>query len=145
MQDELKTLQKSLGITFVFVTHDQGEALSMADRVAVFNEGRIEQVGYAAGDLPAAAQRASSPISSAGSNVIAGARARQGAGSAIHHAREPSEPEKDRAASLRPRRPPTVIVIEAPCLPNALSGRRQAPCLRPKAERPRLHRRSRRL
>jgi len=45
MQEELKTLQRSLGITFVFVTHDQGEALSMADRVAVFNEGRIAQVG----------------------------------------------------------------------------------------------------
>jgi len=45
MQEELKTLQRRLGITFVFVTHDQGEALSMADRVAVFNEGRIVQVG----------------------------------------------------------------------------------------------------
>lgn len=45
MQDELKTLQKRLGITFVFVTHDQGEALSMADRVAVFNAGRVAQVG----------------------------------------------------------------------------------------------------
>jgi len=45
MQDELKILQQRLGITFVFVTHDQGEALSMADRVAVFNEGRIAQVG----------------------------------------------------------------------------------------------------
>ena len=45
MQGELKTLQHSLGLTFVFVTHDQGEALSMADRVAVFNHGQIEQVG----------------------------------------------------------------------------------------------------
>jgi putative spermidine/putrescine transport system ATP-binding protein len=45
MQAELKTLQKQLGITFVFVTHDQGEALSMSDRVAVFNKGKIEQVG----------------------------------------------------------------------------------------------------
>jgi putative spermidine/putrescine transport system ATP-binding protein len=44
MQEELKALQKQLGITFVFVTHDQGEALSMADRVAVFNEGKIIQV-----------------------------------------------------------------------------------------------------
>jgi putative spermidine/putrescine transport system ATP-binding protein len=44
MQEELKGLQKQLGITFVFVTHDQGEALSMADRVAVFNEGKIVQV-----------------------------------------------------------------------------------------------------
>ena len=45
MQSELKTLQRSLGLSFVFVTHDQGEALSMADRVAVFNDGRIVQVG----------------------------------------------------------------------------------------------------
>ena len=45
MQEELKALQKELGITFVFVTHDQGEALSMADRVAIFNDGKIVQVG----------------------------------------------------------------------------------------------------
>ena len=44
MQIELKNLQRRLGVAFVFVTHDQGEALSMADRVAVFNHGRIEQV-----------------------------------------------------------------------------------------------------
>ena len=45
MQEELKALQKALGITFVFVTHDQGEALSMADRIAVFNDGKVMQVG----------------------------------------------------------------------------------------------------
>ncbi len=45
MQVELRALQRTLGITFIFVTHDQGEALSMSDRLAVFNEGRIEQVG----------------------------------------------------------------------------------------------------
>ena len=44
MQLELKTLHKQLGITFIYVTHDQTEALSMSDRVAVFNKGRIEQV-----------------------------------------------------------------------------------------------------
>jgi len=44
MQSELKKLQRQLGITFIFVTHDQTEALSMSDRVAVFNKGRIEQV-----------------------------------------------------------------------------------------------------
>jgi putative spermidine/putrescine transport system ATP-binding protein len=44
MQEELKALQRQLGITFVFVTHDQGEALSMADRVAVFNNGGIAQI-----------------------------------------------------------------------------------------------------
>jgi putative spermidine/putrescine transport system ATP-binding protein len=45
MQVELKEIQRDVGITFVFVTHDQGEALSMSNRVAVFNHGRIEQVG----------------------------------------------------------------------------------------------------
>ncbi len=45
MQRELKDLQRSLGITFIFVTHDQSEALGMSDRVAVFNQGRIEQIG----------------------------------------------------------------------------------------------------
>jgi putative spermidine/putrescine transport system ATP-binding protein len=45
MQVELKAIQKDVGITFVFVTHDQDEALAMSDRIAVFNNGRIEQVG----------------------------------------------------------------------------------------------------
>ena len=45
MQIELKAIQRDVGITFVYVTHDQDEALSMSDRLAVFNEGRIEQVG----------------------------------------------------------------------------------------------------
>ncbi len=44
MQIELKQIQREVGITFVFVTHDQEEALTMSDRIAVFNEGRIEQV-----------------------------------------------------------------------------------------------------
>jgi putative spermidine/putrescine transport system ATP-binding protein len=45
MQVELKSIQQRVGITFVFVTHDQGEALSMSDRIAVFNAGRVEQIG----------------------------------------------------------------------------------------------------
>ena len=45
MQIELKAIQHQVGITFIYVTHDQGEALSMSDRVAVFNAGRIEQIG----------------------------------------------------------------------------------------------------
>jgi putative spermidine/putrescine transport system ATP-binding protein len=44
MQIELKAIQREVGITFVYVTHDQEEALTMSDRLAVFNEGRIEQV-----------------------------------------------------------------------------------------------------
>lgn len=47
MQFELKRLQKHLGITFVFVTHDQEEALTMSDRIAVFNKGKLEQLGTA--------------------------------------------------------------------------------------------------
>ena len=45
MQVELKEIQRDLGITFIFVTHDQEEALTLSDRVAVFNNGRIEQLG----------------------------------------------------------------------------------------------------
>jgi putative spermidine/putrescine transport system ATP-binding protein len=45
MQHELKSIQRQVGITFVYVTHDQGEALAMSDRLAVFNHGRIEQIG----------------------------------------------------------------------------------------------------
>ena len=45
MQSELKALQRRLGITFLFITHDQHEALSMSDRIGVFNAGKLEQVG----------------------------------------------------------------------------------------------------
>ena len=45
MQHELRTLQSDVGITFIYVTHDQEEALTMSDRLAVFNDGRVEQVG----------------------------------------------------------------------------------------------------
>ncbi len=48
MQRELKQLQRTLGITFVFVTHDQEEALTMSDRIAVINKGRVEQIGSVA-------------------------------------------------------------------------------------------------
>ena len=57
MQVELKAIQREVDITFLFVTHDQDEALSMSDRIAVFNRGRIEQVGTPADlyDRPATA------------------------------------------------------------------------------------------
>ena len=45
MQIELKELQREVGITFIFVTHDQEEALTMSDRIAIFNQGKIEQLG----------------------------------------------------------------------------------------------------
>jgi iron(III) transport system ATP-binding protein len=45
MRTELKTLQRRMGITFVYVTHDQAEAMALSDRIVVFNEGRVQQVG----------------------------------------------------------------------------------------------------
>ena len=47
MQTELKQIQRDVGITFLFVTHDQDEALTLADRIVVFDAGRVEQVGPA--------------------------------------------------------------------------------------------------
>ncbi|MDQ1460583.1 MAG: putative spermidine/putrescine transport system ATP-binding protein [Actinomycetota bacterium] len=57
MQLELKAIQRDIGITFVFVTHDQDEALTLCDRLAVFNEGRIEQLGTPAEVYEAPATR----------------------------------------------------------------------------------------
>ena len=65
MQLELKQIQRDVGITFVFVTHDQEEALTMSDRIAVFRDGRIEQVATPGRPLRAARRRRSSPASSA--------------------------------------------------------------------------------
>ena len=45
MQLELKRLQKKLGITFIYITHDQEEAINMSDRIAVMNKGTFEQIG----------------------------------------------------------------------------------------------------
>ena len=65
LQIELKQIQREVGITFVYVTHDQEEALTMSDRIAVMNRGRVEQVGDSRGGLRAADDHASSPASSA--------------------------------------------------------------------------------
>jgi putative spermidine/putrescine transport system ATP-binding protein len=76
MQLELKSLQRKLGITFVYVTHDQGEALSMSDRVAVFNQGRLEQI-----DTPRALYEKPKTVFVAGfvgtANILEGAAARR--------------------------------------------------------------------
>ena len=53
LQVELKRIQREVGITFVYVTHDQEEALTMSDRIAVMNRGRVEQIGDAGGRLRA--------------------------------------------------------------------------------------------
>jgi putative spermidine/putrescine transport system ATP-binding protein len=75
MQVELKAIQREVGITFVFVTHDQAEALTMSDRIAVFRDGRIEQIG-----APAEVYERPATAFVAGfvgtSNLLAGAVAR---------------------------------------------------------------------
>ena len=65
LRDEIKALQRRLGVTTIMVTHDQEEALAMADRIVVMNQGVIEQVGTPAEIYRTPGDRRSSPISSA--------------------------------------------------------------------------------
>jgi putative spermidine/putrescine transport system ATP-binding protein len=102
MQIELKAIQQQVGITFIFVTHDQEEALTMSDRLAVFNHGRIEQVG-----APAEIYESPQTAFVAGfvgiSNIIRGEAARAITGAAQTftvrpekiHLREPGAPVAD--------------------------------------------------
>jgi putative spermidine/putrescine transport system ATP-binding protein len=89
MQSELKALQRQLGITFLFITHDQHEALSMSDRIGVFNQGRLEQVGTPQQVYDAPATRFVANFVGA-ANVLEGGAARRLSGHA--------------AAMLRPER-----------------------------------------
>lgn len=106
MQVELKAIQQRVGITFIFVTHDQEEALTMSDRIAVFNQGQIEQVGS-----PAEMYEHPATPFVAGfvgvSNLISGPLAKQITGSEerfstrpekIHLAPLSSQPEADQYA-----------------------------------------------
>jgi putative spermidine/putrescine transport system ATP-binding protein len=82
MQLELKGIQQQVGITFIYVTHDQGEALTMSERMAVFNHGRIEQVGAPADVY----ERPATPFVAGfvgTSNLIRGDAAEQLAGSPV--------------------------------------------------------------
>jgi putative spermidine/putrescine transport system ATP-binding protein len=80
MQIELKAIQKQVGITFVYVTHDQEEALTMSDRLAVFNHGRIEQIGTP-GEVYEAPRTAFVAGFVGVSNIVSGALAEQLTGS----------------------------------------------------------------
>ena len=101
MQVELKAIQRDVGITFLFVTHDQEEALTLSDRVAVFNAGRIEQVGTA---REVYEQPASSFVAGfvGTSNLLAGPAARAVLG-------------RDGSFGIRPEK----IHLEAPGAPGA--------------------------
>ncbi len=96
MQVELKAIQRDVGITFLFVTHDQEEALTMSDRIAVFHRGRIEQVGTAREVY----ERPASPFVAGfvgTSNLVEGEVARAVLG---HPAAVSVRPEKLRVAQL---------------------------------------------
>jgi putative spermidine/putrescine transport system ATP-binding protein len=108
MQVELKSIQRSVGITFIFVTHDQEEALTMSDRIAVFNEGHIEQVG-----TPAEMYEHPATPFVAGfvgvSNLIAGELAKQITG---FEARFSIRPEKIHFGSLSEAAPPDMHSVQ---------------------------------
>jgi putative spermidine/putrescine transport system ATP-binding protein len=87
MQVELKGIQRDVGITFLFVTHDQNEALTLCDRLAVMRDGRIEQVGRAEDVYEAPATRFVAEFVGT-SNLISGRRAQQ-LGGAQHVAIRP--------------------------------------------------------
>ena len=105
LQLELKSLQQSVGITFVYVTHDQEEALTMSDRLAVMGDGLVEQIGAPGGGLLRAGQRRTSPGSSGSANVVdvevlgPDGRRRWPAGSAAFALRRSGTPRPDRARS----------------------------------------------
>ena len=80
MQIELINLQKEVGITFVYVTHDQTEALALSHRIAVMNQGRVEQHGRAVEDLRLSRRRSSSRISSGHCNLFSGPVTANGGG-----------------------------------------------------------------
>ena len=101
MQLELKTLQREVGITFIYVTHDQEEALTMSDRLAVFNHGRVEQVG-----TPSEVYENPRNAFVAGfvgtSNVISGPLAERIMGSAAHFTVRPEKISIEEPASVVP-------------------------------------------
>jgi putative spermidine/putrescine transport system ATP-binding protein len=95
MQSELKALQRRLGITFLFITHDQHEALSMSDRIGIFNAGRLEQVGTPQAVYDAPATRFVAHFVGA-ANVLEGEPARRLTG----HAQAMLRPERVSVGAL---------------------------------------------
>ena len=110
MQVELKAIQREVGITFVIVTHDQDEALTLCDRLAVFNDGRIEQVGKARDVYENPANRFVADFVGT-SNVLDG-DARRGAGRPGGHVRRAARTH--RGAARRAAAPcPAVRTVDA--------------------------------
>ena len=141
MQVELKEIQRGVGITFLFVTHDQEEALTLSDRIAVFNEGRIEQVGTAREiyEQPANAFVAGFVGTS---NLLRGEQAERATGRAGTFGIRPeklsivapgAERARQRRLGVRHRRRGRV---RRPGDPLRRRPRRRGPADRPRGERP---------
>ena len=106
MQIELKAIQQQVGITFIYVTHDQEEALTMSDRIAVFNQGRIEQIGAPGRGLRAARDAVRGRASSA-PRTCSPARPPQaivGSDGHVHRPAREDPPRPSRTPSRRPTR-----------------------------------------
>ena len=95
MQLELKRIQREVGITFIFVTHDQEEALTMSDRLVVLNQGRIEQLGTPVEVYERPSQRVRRRLH----RRLQPARARR---PALHHPPREGPPARPRATRCRP-------------------------------------------
>ena len=85
MRSEIKRLHQELGATMIYVTHDQIEAMTLADRIVLMRDGQIEQVGHAARSVSSARPPASSPASSARRkiNLLSGRLVANGSGLAF--------------------------------------------------------------
>ncbi len=121
MQVELKRIQAEVGITFIYVTHDQDEALAMSDRLAVFSDGRLEQVGPPAEvyERPASAFVAGFVGTS---NVIDGdlARRLRGSDRGLHRAAREDPPAS--CPTRRPTPPTARSGPPGPCAPRSTSA-----------------------
>ena len=145
MQAELKSIQREVGITFLFVTHDQDEALSMSDRVAIMNDGVIEQCG-----TPEDVYENPTSVFAAGfigtSNLMpgtyaGGARARSAPSSRVPVPGHTGSADGDRVSvAIRPEKiwisdltpamvqvPGTIVSTELPRRDHAVPRRRRPP------------------
>jgi putative spermidine/putrescine transport system ATP-binding protein len=121
MQLELKAIQREIGITFVFVTHDQDEALTLCDRLAVFRDGRIEQLGRAGEVYEAPATRFVAEFVGT-SNVISGEAARAILGS---DGRWPSGRRRSASCRSAARSAPLMCPCRARCARSSTPARKR--------------------
>ena len=126
MQLELKRIQREVGITFVFVTHDQDEALTMSDRIAVMSRGRVEQIG-----TPEEIYDAPASVFVAGfigsANLLPGGSVAAGDGGCRSRSTRGARIERRRRRPAAPPGDPVTVMIRPERLtPSRRTGRRAA-------------------